>query len=68
MFQMLSKKIDGEEKLHYDVHNLYGWSQSQPTLEAVREATYTRGWILSRSTFLGSGQWAAKWLGDNWSK
>lgn len=53
--------------LHYDVHNLYGWSQSRPTLEGVREATGKRGLVLSRSTFVGSGQWVAHWLGDNFS-
>ena len=41
---------------HYDVHNLFGWSQSQPTLAGVREATGGRGLVLSRSTFVGSGQ------------
>ena len=52
---------------HYDVHNMFGWSQSQPTLEGVREATGGRGLVLSRSTFVGSGQWVAHWLGDNFS-
>ena len=47
---------------HYDLHNLYGWSQvalslssfyllyaqSEPTLEGVRSALGTRGLILSR--------------------
>lgn len=51
--------------LHYDVHNLYGWSQAQPTLEALRSATGRRGIVLSRSTFVGSGRWTAHWLGDN---
>jgi len=53
--------------LHYDVHNLFGWSQSQPTLQGVRDATGGRGLVLSRSTFVGSGQWVAHWLGDNFS-
>ena len=52
---------------HYDVHNMFGWSQSQPTLAGVREATGGRGLVLSRSTFVGSGQWVAHWLGDNFS-
>ena len=33
---------------HYDLHNLYGWSQTAATLEGVREATGTRGLVLSR--------------------
>jgi alpha-glucosidase (family GH31 glycosyl hydrolase) len=52
---------------HYNVHSLFGWSQSEPTLRAVQEATGLRGLLLSRSTFVGSGRWAAHWLGDNFS-
>ena len=52
---------------HYDVHNMFGWSQSRPTLEGVQEATGKRGLVLSRSTFVGSGNWVAHWLGDNFS-
>ena len=52
---------------HYDLHNLYGWYQSPPTLEAVRRSVGGRGLVLSRSTFPGSGRSAAHWLGDNWS-
>ena len=52
---------------HYHVHNMFGWSQSSPTLTGVREATGGRGLVLSRSTFIGSGQWVAHWLGDNFS-
>ena len=46
---------------------MFGWSQSAPTLAGVREATGARGLVLSRSTFVGSGQWVAHWLGDNFS-
>ncbi|KAK7074034.1 hypothetical protein SK128_000929 [Halocaridina rubra] len=50
---------------HYDVHNLYGWSQTQPIYTAARLTTGKRGLVVSRSTFPGSGHWAGHWLGDN---
>ena len=54
---------------HYDVHSLYGWSQSRATHAAVR-ATMAgrRSLIVSRSTFVGSGRWAAHWTGDNMAR
>nr|XP_053632508.1 maltase-glucoamylase-like isoform X2 [Cherax quadricarinatus] len=59
--------LQGEERelRHYDVHNLYGWSQTRPTLQAVQAATQKRGVVVSRSTFPSSGRWAGHWLGDN---
>ncbi|CAF1510774.1 unnamed protein product [Rotaria sp. Silwood1] len=51
--------------LHYDVHNLYGWSQTKPTLDIMRSITGKRSLVLPRSTFVGSGQWSGHWLGDN---
>ncbi|CAF1330225.1 unnamed protein product, partial [Rotaria sordida] len=50
---------------HYDVHSLYGWSQTKPTLDAIQSATGKRSMVLPRSTFVGSGQWSGHWLGDN---
>ncbi|XP_076462038.1 putative maltase-glucoamylase 2 [Babylonia areolata] len=52
---------------HYDVHSLYGWSQTEPTLQALREAISERGVVVTRSTFVGSGHYAGHWLGDNTS-
>ncbi|XP_008581187.1 PREDICTED: LOW QUALITY PROTEIN: maltase-glucoamylase, intestinal-like [Galeopterus variegatus] len=56
---------DGTPVRHYDVHSLYGWSQTRPTYEAVQEVTGQRGVVISRSTFPSSGRWAGHWLGDN---
>ncbi|KAI4589788.1 hypothetical protein MJG53_000837 [Ovis ammon polii x Ovis aries] len=50
----------------YDVHSLYGYSMSIATEKAIEKVLPNkRSFILTRSTFAGSGSHSAHWLGDN---
>ncbi|XP_069998750.1 maltase-glucoamylase-like [Penaeus vannamei] len=62
---MVARQGEERELRHYDVHNLYGWSETKPTLEALQAATGKRGFVVTRSTYPSSGRWAGHWLGDN---
>lgn len=64
---MSGNHTDGSQTfLHYDVHNLYGWSETVATYKGLEEVfTGKRQVVLSRSTYPGSGRYAVHWLGDN---
>lgn len=54
--------------LEYDVHNLFGHQILNATYHALLSAIPdVRPFIIGRSTFAGSGQWAGHWGGDNTS-
>ena len=55
-----------EAGYHYDVHNLYGHTEgisSNHALSAMKPGE--RPFIISRSTFMGSGRYVGHWTGDN---
>ncbi|CAF4343495.1 unnamed protein product [Rotaria socialis] len=50
---------------HYNLHNMYGYFEAQATNQALKTIRKQRPFVLSRSTFAGSGQFTAHWTGDN---
>lgn len=51
--------------LEYNAHNLYGLSEAVATYTALQKIIGKRPFILTRSSFLGTGAVAAHWTGDN---
>ncbi|CAF0830464.1 unnamed protein product [Didymodactylos carnosus] len=64
---MLALQTDGNTTYrHYDIHSLFGWSETIATLPAARALSPgRRSFVLSRSTFPSSGVYAGHWTGDN---
>ena len=54
--------------LEYNSHNLYSLTEAIQTHDSLETIYNKRSFVLSRSTFPGSGQWTAHWTGDNASQ
>mmetsp|Transcript_5178 Transcript_5178/g.5145 ORF Transcript_5178/g.5145 Transcript_5178/m.5145 type:complete len:559 (+) Transcript_5178:973-2649(+) len=53
--------------LEYDAHSLFGSMEAAITNSYFTSTLKTRAFILTRSSFPGSGRVASKWTGDNYS-
>lgn len=60
----MSSKHAGDIPEYY-VHNLHGLMESIATNLAIKNIREERPFVLSRSTFAGSGRHTAHWTGDN---
>ena len=60
---MIGQQGENNQYKHFDVHNLYGLSESIQTFDAARRLTGTRGLVISGSTLIGSGKYVGHALG-----
>ncbi|XP_024127392.1 lysosomal alpha-glucosidase [Oryzias melastigma] len=58
--------MSAQQKLstHYNLHNLYGLTEAYATHSALKNIRRKRPFVLSRSSFPGSGRFSAVWTGD----
>ena len=62
---MVSSAVHYDDILEYNAHNMYGLSKDIMKNTTLNLELKKRPFILTRSTFVGSGEHAAHWTGDN---
>lgn len=50
---------------HYNLHSMFGYFEAKASNAAMKTIRQKRSFVLSRSSFAGSGQFTAHWTGDN---
>lgn len=53
--------------ISYNVHNLYGMTETAATYMALNTTRQKRPFVISRSTYAGQGQYGGHWSGDNFA-
>merc|ERR1711953_1150615 len=53
--------------VNYNTHSLYAFYESIATNQALEKIRGERSFVLTRSSYAGSGKYASHWLGDNTS-
>ena len=54
-------------QIEFNLHSLWGHMEMIATNAYFTKNKNSRPFIISRSTFPGSGRYGSKWLGDNFS-
>lgn len=60
-----AKLGEGSKYNHFDVHNIFSWSQSKATIKALRQASGERGFLISKSTYTSIGSYAGHLIAVN---
>ncbi|CAF4135854.1 unnamed protein product [Rotaria magnacalcarata] len=50
---------------HYNLHNMFGYFEAMASNAALKTIRKKRPFVLTRSSYAGSGQFTAHWTGDN---